>query len=331
MNLNNKIETVKELLKDKKIAIAFSGGADSTLLAYLAKEVCEDVIAITVNNNLFSESFIENSKKIAENIGIKHIILEEDFFNQPDILKNDSNRCYLCRNLMYSKIIKIANEKGFDLIADGNNISDLVEDRPGIVVNWENNIFSPFIEAKVESYEIHDYLNEHNIEYCKSTTCLATRFKEEITRDKIKEIDELESIIYNNSNCKIVKVRAFDDEYIVQVENISELEDKTTFNLINDSFNKKLGKKVTLKLAEIKVNDRIILDEKEDFFMYELPYKIDIAKTKENLKDRIDQSSEHAIILKEKIAIVKTGLVTAQKLLSKEEFMDILPYIYRKV
>ncbi|MCQ2972800.1 MAG: 7-cyano-7-deazaguanine synthase [archaeon] len=331
MNLNEKIDYVKELIKDKKIAIAFSGGADSTLLCYLAKQVASEAIAITVDNKLFSKDFIDNCKDIANEIGIKHIILEEDFYNQPDILKNDSNRCFLCRNLMYTKIIEKAHEEDYSIIADGNNISDLVLDRPGILVNYENNIFSPFIEAKLESYEIEEYLNQNNISYSKSTTCLATRFKDEITKEKIAEIDSLETLMYDNFNSEIVKVRVFDDEYIVESENFSELNSETSLNSIQELFNDTLSRKVNFTLREIKGNDKIILDEKLDFFMYELPYPINIENTKKQFESRIDKSSANAIILKDEIAITKKGLITAREKLTKEEFMDILPLIRRNI
>jgi uncharacterized protein len=79
MNINVKINRVKEILKDKKIALAFSAGADSTLLAYLAKEADADVLAITYDNQIFPSGFLEFAKKRADEIGIRHEIIENNF------------------------------------------------------------------------------------------------------------------------------------------------------------------------------------------------------------------------------------------------------------
>ena len=81
----------------------------------------------------------------------------------------------LAETYMYSHIEKLAHKKGFDFICDGNNISDLVIDRPGILVTYKKDFKTPFIEAKLTSKEIHEYLNKNNIPYSRSTTCLATR------------------------------------------------------------------------------------------------------------------------------------------------------------
>lgn len=329
--MNSKIEKVKELLKDKKVAIAFSGGSDSTLLCYLAKKVSADVLAITVNNNLFNSSFCNNCKEIAEKLKVKHIILEEDFYKYPEIIKNDSNRCYLCRNKMYSSIIKKAEEEGFDLIVDGNNISDLVLDRPGIIVNYEKNITSPFIEAKLESFEIKKFLNENNINYSKSTTCLATRFKGKITKEKIQEIDELENIVYENSKCEIVKIRKNNEDYVCEVDDITKFDDKVLFKLINDSLNKKKDSKVHLNMRSIKNNDSITIDKNQDVFRYQLPYKIDIQKTKFEIENRIAKSDDSEIMLKDNILITEKGLITSQNMLKKEEFIKVLVKIRRKL
>ena len=115
MNLEDKIDVVKNILKDKKVAIGFSGGADSTLLAYLSSKVAKDTLAITINNHMFPNGFIENTKKLAESFGINHEIIDIDFYENDDFLANDSRRCYNCRNLMYGQIEKLANERHINI------------------------------------------------------------------------------------------------------------------------------------------------------------------------------------------------------------------------
>ena len=106
MKLNEKIDVVKDMLANKKVAIGFSGGADSTLLAYLSSQVSKDTLAITIDNHLLPINFIENTKEIAKTYNIKHEIIDLDFYNEEEFLKNTSERCFNCRDLMYATIKK---------------------------------------------------------------------------------------------------------------------------------------------------------------------------------------------------------------------------------
>ena len=149
MKLYEKIALVENILKDKKVAIGFSGGADSTLIAYLASRVSSDVLAITINNHIFPDNFINHTKNMASQFGIKHHIIDIDFYEDNDFLKNSPSRCHSCRNLMYSKIKEYALSNGFDYICDGNNISDLVMDRPGILITYEKKFEAPLIDRTI--------------------------------------------------------------------------------------------------------------------------------------------------------------------------------------
>ena len=202
MDLENKIDIVKNILKGKKVAIGFSGGADSTLIAYLSSKVAKDTIAITINNHLMPSDFIENTKKTAESFGIRHEIVDINFYEDEDFLKNSAKRCFTCRDLMYSTIKKVARENDFDFICDGNNISDLVQDRPGILITYKNGFKTPFIEARLTSKDIHEYLDKNNIQYSRSTTCLATRIPtdKQITPEEIAKISYGEDNILDNTN-----------------------------------------------------------------------------------------------------------------------------------
>ena len=225
MSLEDKINNVKDILKDKKVAIGFSGGADSTLITYLSSKVAKDTLAITVDNHLMPTGFIENAKNACETFGVKHEIIDIDFYEDEEFLSNSPKRCFTCRNLMYSTIEKVAHENGFDFICDGNNISDLVADRPGILITYEKNFKTPFIAAQLTSKDIHEYLDKHDIAYSRSTTCLATRIPTNTptTNEKIKRISCCEDYIYDNTDCEIVKVRDLGEIGIVEVDEINEI------------------------------------------------------------------------------------------------------------
>ncbi|MBQ2636966.1 MAG: 7-cyano-7-deazaguanine synthase [Methanobrevibacter sp.] len=336
MNLEDKINIVKNILKDKKVAIGFSGGADSTLIAYLASKVAKDTLAITINNHLFPSDFIENTKKTTDSFKIKHEIIDIDFYQDENFLLNDSSRCFTCRNLMYSKIKELAEKRGFDYICDGNNISDLVIDRPGILITYKNKFNTPFIEAKLTSKEIHEYLNKNNIPYSRSTTCLATRIptNTQTTEEKINRIGYCEDYILSNTQCEIVKVRDLEKYSIVEVDNLDEILKDNKFKLINYEFKKQGFKNIALNLSELDDDEFIPIDYKDNSFSYQLPYTINIENTMLQLESEIISHSKENITV-ENIEISENGLVKGSNFETYEDaldaFMEILPKLRRNI
>lgn len=335
MNLKNKINVVCNILKDKKVAIGFSGGADSTLIAYLSSKVAADTLVITIDNHLLPTGFVEHTKKTAESFGIRHVIVDIDFYKHENFLENDSKRCYNCRNLMYSKIEEVALENGFDYICDGNNISDLVIDRPGILITYKMNFNTPFIEAKLTSKEIHKYLNDNNIPYSRSTTCLATRLptNTRTTHEKIEKIRYCEDYILANTNCEIVKVRDLGEVGIIEVDDINQLLSEDKFININDELKSKGFKKVALNLSQIDDDEYIDIDYGESSFSYQLPFTVNLENTKKQLDEVIIANEEKIEV--ENIEIFENGLIKGHDLESHEialdRFMEILQKLRRNV
>lgn len=336
MSLENKINIVKNILKDKKVAIGFSGGADSTLIAYLSSKVAEDTLAITINNHLFPSDFIENTKKTCESFNIKHEIIDIDFYKDENFLSNDSKRCYNCRNMMYSKIRELAEKRSFDFVCDGNNISDLVIDRPGILITYKNEFNTPFIEAKLTSKEIHEYLNENNISYSRSTTCLATRIPTETqtTKEKINRISHCEDYILSNTKCEIVKVRDLEKYAIVEVDNLDEILKGNKFKLINDEFKGQGFENIALNLSEIDDDEFIKIDYETDSFSYQLPFTINMENTIVQLESEIISHTKDKINV-EDIEIFENGLIRGNNFKTYEDaldaFMELLPKLRRNI
>ena len=335
MNLEEKIKNVENILKDKKVAIGFSSGADSTLLTYLSSKVAKDTLTITIDNHLFPRGFVENAKNTANLFNVKHEIIDIDFYKNENILSNDSKRCYICRDLMYSKIKELALKKGYDFICDGNNISDLVNDRPGILITYKNGFETPFIKAKLTSKEIHEYLNKNNIKYSKSTTCLATRIPTNTptTFEKISRISKSEDYILANTNCEIVKVRDFGEYCICEVDNINEILKDNRFKQINDELKRQGYKKVTLNLSQIEDNEYIKLDYNNNSFRYQLPFSINIKNTKKQIENIISYDENKIEI--ENMTIYENGIIKGYCFKNYENaldnFMEILAKIRRDI
>lgn len=336
MNLEDKIDIVKDIIKDEKVAIGFSGGADSTLLAYLASKVAKDVLAITIDNHLLPTGFVENTKSVTESFGITHEVIDINFYDDEYFLSNDSRRCFTCRNLMYGEIKKLAQKKGFDFICDGNNISDLVIDRPGILITYEKGFKTPFIEAKLSSKEIHEYLNKNNIPYSRSTTCLATRIPTDTptTAEKIRRIRNCEDYILENTSCEIVKVRDFREYGIVEVDDLNEILKDDNFKEIDNELKGQGFKKIALNLAELDDNEYIAIDYCEGSFSYQLPFTINLENTKKQISGKILKESEDKINI-ENITIHENGLIKGKNFKTYEDalynFMDVLTILRRNV
>ena len=334
MNLEDKINIVKDILKDEKVAIGFSGGADSTLIAYLASKVAKDTLAITINNHLFPTGFIENTKRAAESFGIAHEIIDIDFYDDETFLSNGPDRCYTCRSLMYSEIERVACENGFDFICDGNNISDLVVDRPGILITYAKGFKTPFIEAKLTSKDIHEYLDKKGISYSRSTTCLATRIptNTKTTHEKIDRISFCEDYILANTNCEIVKVRYNGEVGIVEVDDINEILTDNKFNQINDELKMQGFKKVVLNLSQIDDNEYISIDYEEGCFSYQLPFTINLEDTEKQLE--IINKTKDKLEL-ENITIHENGLIKGHDFKNHAEaldaFMNVLSKLRRNI
>lgn len=336
MSLEDKIEIVKDCLKDKKVAIGFSGGADSTLIAYLASQVSSDVLAITIDNHLFPDNFLKHTQDMAKEFNIKHHIIDINFYEDSEFLKNSPSRCHSCRNLMYEKIKEHALKNGFDYVCDGNNISDLVIDRPGILITYKMEFETPLIEARLTSKEIHEYLNKNNIRYSKSTTCLATRIptNTKITSEKIEKIKKSEEVLSDISGRELVKVRDFNELSVCELDSFSKIMNDKSFNEIDDQL-KSLGyKKVCLNLSPLDDDEDIKLDYENNAFQYQLPFSINIENTKNQLEKNIILKNPEKIQL-EKIVINKNGLIEGNNFKNYtealSEFMDILPKIRRNI
>ncbi|AMD17719.1 potassium ABC transporter ATPase [Methanobrevibacter sp. YE315] len=336
MSLERKINIVKDILKDKKVAIGFSGGADSTLIAYLSSKVAAETLAITIDNHLLPTGFVENTKNVAKSFGIKHEIIDIDFYQKDYFLLNDSKRCYNCRTLMYSQIEKAAHERGYDFICDGNNISDLVIDRPGILVTYKKGFKTPFIDAKLTSKEIHEYLNKHDIPFSRSTTCLATRIPTDTptTKEKISRISCCEDYILENTSCEIVKVRDLGKYAICEVDKLNELFNDHKYSLISDELKRQGFEKVALNLSEIDDDEYIKIEYNDGSFSYKLPFSINLENSEKILDGEIINKSPEKIETKN-IIVNENGLIEGNDFKTYDDalysFMEILPKLRRNV
>ena len=193
--------TLAEFFKThEKAAIAFSGGVDSSYLAYAAKKCGADIRAYYVKS-AFQPSFeLNDAERFAKTYEIDLHVLNNDILSCSEITSNDCKRCYFCKQLIFKNIADAAEKDGFKIILDGTNASDDESDRPGMRAAKEFNVLSPLKECGLIKNDIRILSRKAGLFTANkpSNSCLATRIKtnEPITAEKLKKIEAAESFLF---------------------------------------------------------------------------------------------------------------------------------------
>ena len=228
--MDEKLRRLKQILSEAKSAlIAFSGGVDSTFLLSVAKEVLADeILAATAKAGIFPSYEIQEAKEIAASIGVNHIFIETGQLRDTNFVNNPRDRCYICKKILFSNLIKIARENDLNYVLDGSNYDDLSDYRPGAQAALEFGIRSPLQEAELSKAEIRILSQKMGLKTWDKPplACLATRipYGEKITKERLKRIDQAETFLLQ-LGLKGVRVRDHNSIARIEVakENISRL------------------------------------------------------------------------------------------------------------
>lgn len=197
----DKLDELKKNISDlKHIIIAFSGGVDSTFLLKVAHDVLGDnVIAVTARSASFPERELNEAMEFCRFEGIRHIIVDSEELNIDGFSHNPANRCYLCKHELFEKILAIAEQNNIKYVAEGSNMDDEGDYRPGLQAVTELHIKSPLREVGLNKEEIRAYSRQLGLRTWnkQSFACLSSRFPygEEITVKKLGMVDRAEQFL----------------------------------------------------------------------------------------------------------------------------------------
>ncbi|MFX1391623.1 MAG: ATP-dependent sacrificial sulfur transferase LarE [Promethearchaeota archaeon] len=224
-SLSIKLNALISILKRKKIIVAFSGGVDSSLLAFLSKKYGKEALLITESSILYPKEEIEEASKFANKYDIKHIIIERDPLKDENFRNNPQNRCYICKIGLYKEIIKIKNSKEFDIILDGSNADDLSDFRPGMQALKELSISTPYIDKDIHKNEIRAISKFYELEVQSkpSMACYSSRipYGQIINKEKLIMISEAEKFLKDTFNLNQLRVRLHEPK-LARIEVLSE-------------------------------------------------------------------------------------------------------------
>lgn len=194
-----------------RVAVAYSGGVDSAVVARAAFEALGDrAIAVTAVSDSLAAGELEEAESLARQIGIRHRVIRTQEFADPNYLRNNPDRCYFCKSELYGRLSNLLGELGVDVIASGANTDDAGDHRPGMKAAAENHVRHPLQECGLSKADVRELARAWHLPTWDkpATPCLSSRiaYGEEVTPERVRMIDRVEGWL-RQRGLKVVRVR----------------------------------------------------------------------------------------------------------------------------
>jgi len=211
----SKLKRLKEVIHNyRSVLVAFSGGVDSAFVLKVARDVLGRNLAkaVTAESESVSLRELDLAKILAHELDVEHKVIRTHELNNADYKANPKNRCYFCKTELYDHLLPVAREWKLETIANGTNVDDLGDFRPGLTAADEHGIKSPLVEAGLTKVEIRDLSHTLGLRVWDKPAepCLSSRFPygHEITPEKLKQVEVGENFL-KDLGFKVVRLRHF--------------------------------------------------------------------------------------------------------------------------
>ena len=200
-DLATKYATLKSNIENLgRVIVAFSGGVDSSLVAYVAAEALgDDALAVTSGSKSLKRSDLKLAGELAEKWGMRHRIIVTDEVLKPEYRANPVNRCFHCKTSLYEALEQIADDEGYDHVLNGTNTDDLGDHRPGLIAARNFEVVSPLVDAGFAKQDIRALATTLGLENAQKpqAACLSSRFPygSHITEARLAQVEAAEDAL----------------------------------------------------------------------------------------------------------------------------------------
>lgn len=201
-DLTDKLEHLRRLLtRSGRLAVAFSGGVDSAFLIRVARDILprDHLLALTARSVLFPQWETREALELARSLDVPHLMLDIDALAVPGVADNPPDRCYFCKRALFGSLLAEARAQGFAAVADGGNLDDLDDYRPGARAVRELGVLSPLREAGLGKAEIRQLSAEMGLDTWNKPAyaCLASRvpYGQPLTRETLERVEKAEDFL----------------------------------------------------------------------------------------------------------------------------------------